>query len=289
MAGLNFDPGHLSAAWLIANAVGGIDEDNRAQPGVHILVTMGKDAGFLAASSVLAKRSDNEGPHKVFVPEKVFELKQLYEAVEEAITKFGRAIIVVSEGIRVYNTKNELVPLSSLLTATIAAKHMRRHRGERSKVTLGGTKGTDGFGGLTLSGTSLLGDYLQKMVEANLPKIGRVRAGTFGFEQRAFPFIVDLDRQGATAVARSAVKYALGGMTGSVALLPYDGGRLKTTLVPLEVAGSSKRSMPAEFLSEDGCGINQGAYLHYALPLIGEHNLMKKAELLPIFFTLKKD
>ena len=282
----NFTPGFPSAAWYVANVVGAIDRDNKAMPGVHILVTMGKDAGYLAAASTLAKRDERDAPHKVFVPEKIFEMEQLYAAVDDALAKFGRAIIVASEGIRIINRDGKQVLLSETLNATISSNGIRTIDDEHNTVVLAATKGTDGFGGLTLSGTSILGDYLQKRVEAHIPKVKRIRAGTFGYEQRVFPFYTQVDRKGAEIAAEAGVYFAMQGQTGSVALRPYDKIEIVADMAPLERVGNGKRQMPPEFLAEGGCGINVGAYKAYAMPLVGEENLVKKVDLLPVYFTL---
>ena len=79
------------------------------------------------------------------------------------------------------------------------------------------------------------------------------------------------------------------GESGSVVLTSYDGKRLETVFVPLEVVGNNgTRSLPSAFLSTDGCGISE-EFRKYAIPLIGEHNITKRAYLEPKFFSLKND
>src|ERR1700722_9292757 len=62
-------PGFGSAARFVAAAVLGDDMDNASLPGVKIDVIMGRNAGFLTAASVLARRKSTDGPHLIYVPE----------------------------------------------------------------------------------------------------------------------------------------------------------------------------------------------------------------------------
>src|SRR6266478_4225530 len=62
-------PGFGSAARFVAMAMMGDNFDNRSLPGVKIDVIMGRNAGFLTAASVLARRNPEDGPHLIYVPE----------------------------------------------------------------------------------------------------------------------------------------------------------------------------------------------------------------------------
>lgn len=92
-------PGFGSAALYVATAVMGLDVENRSTPGVAITVTMGHDSGFLAMSSCLARRRDDDGPHLVYVPEVKFDLAKFKRSVLRVYEKLGRAHVVVAEGI----------------------------------------------------------------------------------------------------------------------------------------------------------------------------------------------
>ena len=65
-------PGFGSAAKFVAQAFAGVNLDNRAIPGVYIGVVMGRHAGFLTASSCLARKYPDDGPHLIYVPERPF-------------------------------------------------------------------------------------------------------------------------------------------------------------------------------------------------------------------------
>jgi len=240
-------PGYGSSALFINSAISGIDMDNRALPGVHIIVTMGKNCGFLSAASTLSKKSDSDAPHKVYLPERDFSVDGFISDVHDTFSKFGRAVMVVSEGVGVRNGNGKVVELLSYL-----------------KKTQG-----DGFGGITLSGTGALGDFLVEQVKQKLG-IARARADTLGYSQRSFFNLrSNCDFFDAQLVGSDAVTYAMmDGNGGSVALLPLNGDGRRTTLVPLELVGGTKRGMPAKFISENSCGINLIEFQKYALPLV---------------------
>jgi len=65
-------PGYGSAAKFVAQAFIGLNLDNRALPGVHIGVVMGRNAGFLTAASAIAQKYPDDGPHLIYVMLRMF-------------------------------------------------------------------------------------------------------------------------------------------------------------------------------------------------------------------------
>ena len=61
-------PGYGSAAKFVAQSFIGLNLDNRALPGVHIGVVMGRHSGFLTAASSIAQKYPDDGPHLIYVP-----------------------------------------------------------------------------------------------------------------------------------------------------------------------------------------------------------------------------
>ena len=76
-------PGYGSAARFVAHAFQGDDADNRSLKGIKINVLMGRHAGWLTAASTLGKSTEEDGPHLVYVPEKVFNLDEFLKDVKE--------------------------------------------------------------------------------------------------------------------------------------------------------------------------------------------------------------
>jgi 6-phosphofructokinase 1 len=237
-------PGFGSAARFVAQAFMGVNLDNRALPGVYIAVVMGRHAGFLTASAVLAKKYPDEGPHLIYCPERAFSTERFLADVDRVYKEVGRCVVSVSEGIQDGTGKTILEQLA-----------------EREK---------DAHGNVQLSGTGALADLLADLVKAKL-KIKRVRSDTFGYLQRSFVGCVsDRDAHEAREVGEKAVQYAMwDNVDGSVVIKrPVQNYGVEYDLVPLaEVAGKTKH-MAEEFFNVDGNGVTQ-AFHNYCRPLVG--------------------
>jgi 6-phosphofructokinase len=238
-------PGYPSAAKFVAMAMMGDNLDNKSLPGVKIDVIMGRHAGFLTASSSLAKIYEDDGPHLIYFPERPFIIEKFLKDVDEVVKKYGRCLVAVSEGIS--DEKGE----------PIAAKF---------------TKEVDAHGNVQLSGTGALGDLLAELVKREL-KISRVRADTFGYLQRSFPGIYsEIDVKEAYKVGELAVKYALGKYeSGSVSIKREKGKKYKVYYEPVELESVARetRSMPDEFINSENNWVTE-KFIEYAKPLVGK-------------------
>jgi ATP-dependent phosphofructokinase / diphosphate-dependent phosphofructokinase len=247
-------PGFGSAAKFVASAFIGDNMDNRALPGVKINVLMGREAGFITAASILARRREDDGPHLIYLPERPFLLERFYEDVAAVVSKYGRCLVAVSEGIR----DNE-----GTHWATKLAKQVEK----------------DSFGNVQLSaGAGALGEFLAGMLKQKLPQIKRVRADTYGYLQRSFPGCTsEVDAWEARLVGQMGVSYAVGagGKDGSVALvrLPGTSYAVGTEFVALDRVAPSKppftKGVPCEYISPAGNYITD-KFLSYVQPLVGE-------------------
>lgn len=237
-------PGFGSAARFVASAFIGVNQDNRALGGVYIGVVMGRHAGFLTASSCLAKIFPDDGPHLIYLPERPFSIKKFLEDVEKVHKKYGRCMIAVSEGI----TDEEGTPILTKLVDEIE---------------------TDMHGNVQLSGTGVLGELLAKEIKKNL-NIKRVRSDTFGYLQRSFMGCVsDVDQHEAREVGERAVHFAVDGMKdGSVCIERVGDYAVNYVLKPLEEIAGKTRHMPDEYINEEGNGVTD-AYWSYVRPLVG--------------------
>ncbi|MCM8762298.1 MAG: 6-phosphofructokinase [Candidatus Omnitrophica bacterium] len=239
-------PGYGSAAKFVAMAVMGDNLDNISLPGVKIDVIMGRHAGFLVAASSLARIYEGDGPHLIYFPERSFSKEQFMKDVESVYSKYGRCLVTVSEGISDENGE------------PIASKFIKE---------------VDAHGNVQLSGTGALGDLLANFVRDEL-KISRVRADTFGYLQRSFPAIYsDVDAKEAYQVGVLAVRYATSGKleSGSVSIKRKKGKKYEVYFEPVELTKVAKetRSMPNEFINEDGNDVTK-AFIDYAKPLVGK-------------------
>ncbi|MDD5066140.1 MAG: diphosphate--fructose-6-phosphate 1-phosphotransferase, partial [bacterium] len=163
-------PGFGSAAKYVASYFMGDNLDNRSLPGIKLNIVMGRHAGFLTAASVLGRVDETDGPHLVYVPEFPVSLERMADDISAVHSKYGRALVAVSEGIK--NTDGKVMMESQI-------------------------KEKDSHGNIQLSGSGALGDFLtdqlkQKLGEKTGKKL-RVRADTLGYGQRHFPGIVSVN------------------------------------------------------------------------------------------------
>jgi len=239
-------PGFGSAARYVAQAFSGVNLDNRALKGVYIGVVMGRHAGFLTASSALAQKYFDDGPHLVYVPERAFVMENFLADVDRIYSKYGLCTIAVSEGI---SDKNGNPMITQLM-------------GEER----------DDHGNLQLSGTGALGDLLSQQIKKSLD-IKRVRSDTFGYLQRCFMGCrSDRDAREAREVGEKAVQYAMwDNVDGSVVIRrPVLNYSVDYDLVPISMVAGKTRHMPDNFINAEGNGVTDD-FRNYCRPLLGSN------------------
>lgn len=236
-------PGYGSAARFVTQAFMGANLDNRALKGVYIGVVMGRHAGFLTAASSIAKKYPDDGPHLIYLPERSFSMDQFLRDVKEVYDRYGRCVIAVSEGIQDQNG----VPI-----ATTLSKNVEK----------------DAHGNAYLGG-SALGELLGNEVKKHL-NIGRVRSDTFGYLQRCFVgCISDVDLMEAREVGEKAAQFALwDDVDGSVTIQRTGNYSVDYKLRDLKEIGGKTRTMPDEFINEQGNYVTE-AFYQYCRPLLG--------------------
>jgi 6-phosphofructokinase 1 len=246
-------PGFGSAARYVACATMGDNFDNASLPGVKINVIMGRNAGFLTAASVLARRNDSDGPHLVYVPEAPFAKEKFLADVDAVYSKRGRCIVSISEGICQPDGKTW-------------AEHMSDDNLDR-----------DAHGNIQLAGSGALGDFMAGLVTKNLTAPGgkklRVRADTFGYPQRSFPgFTSEVDATEARQVGREAAlasaKEGTGGQSIAILRKPTAKYEVEYKLTPLHTVARETKHLDHSYIV-NGNNISQ-AFIDYALPLIGK-------------------
>ncbi|WP_374659906.1 6-phosphofructokinase [Inhella sp.] len=237
-------PGFPSAARFVAQAFAGANLDNAALPGVYVGVVMGRHAGFLTAASALGKKFSDDGPHLIYLPERVFDIERFLLDVKATMERYGRCVVAVSEGIHDASGTPMLVKL---------AKDLEK----------------DAHGNVQLSGTGALADLLCEEIKAKLA-IKRVRGDTFGYLQRSFVGCVsDVDQREAREVGEKAVQYAMwGDRNGSVAIRRTGFYSADYDLLPLEAVAGKTRTMEDEFIAASGTDVTD-AFRLYLRPLLG--------------------
>jgi len=244
LVGSDHTPGFPSAARFVAQAFAGANLDNAALPGVYIGVVMGRHAGFLTAAAALGKKFAEDGPHLIYLPERVFEIERFLADVKDAYARYGRCVIAVSEGIH-------------------------DAAGRPILARLAGELEQDAHGNVQLSGSGALADLLCEEIKNRLG-IKRVRGDTLGYLQRSFIGCVsDVDQREAREVGEKAVQYAFFGQRdGSVAIKRSGYYSVDYELLPLEAVAGKTRAMEDEFIAASGTDVTD-AFRLYLRPLLG--------------------
>lgn len=234
-------PGYGSAAKYIATTVRELafDADATGQGDIVTVVeVMGRNTGWLAAASTLAKRRDhpNDAPHIVLVPESAFDAAKFADDVRRILKREKHCVVVAGEG---------LVDKDGNYVA----------------VEGGEAGGAAQFGGV--------GDHLREIVETQVG--AKVRVARLGVAQRAAAHLVSkTDADEAFLAGQAAVKAAINGESEKlVTLVRGDGDHYtcETGLASFADLVGNVKKLPAEWVNEDGISMNFQFY-RYATPLI---------------------
>ncbi len=182
-------PGFGSASKYIASVVKEIILDNLVYgtEGVAVVETMGRNAGWLAAASALAKTEDCTGPDILCLPEVPFDYNWFYNRIQDLRKEKKSMVVVVSEGVKNHD--------GVYLCEENAEKRVR-----------------DAFGHASLGGTAFqLTHFLR--TEMGL----KTRENILGSQQRSASHIVSrTDITEAFVAGGSAVQAALEGASGKM-------------------------------------------------------------------------
>ena len=238
-------PGYGSAAKYIATSMKEIIRDNESfgveKPTVCIVEIMGRHAGWLTAAAALSRGDDCSGPDAIYLPEVTFDMDKFMEKVKYLSETKSSVVIAVSEGI------------------ALADGRFVCELGNASDFV-------DAFGHKQLSGCAAT---LANKVAAETGL--KTRAVEFSTLQRAATHLASLtDINEAFQVGHDAVMAAEEGKTGMMITLDRNGDdpyQCGTSAYDIHAIANVERHVPAEWITEDGCDVNDG-YVKYARPLI---------------------
>jgi 6-phosphofructokinase len=243
--GTDHCPGYGSAARFVASAVRDTGRDTEAmgpERPVKIVEIMGRNAGWLTASSALAREYAGDAPHLVYVPERPVSLDQLVQDVERCYREREHVVIAMSEG---------------------AQDAPGRTLGEEFA-----SNEVDAFGHRMKGGVS---EFAAALIKERTGL--KVRIDKPNYLQRSFMLCassVDLDE--AYRVGRTAVREAFGGrLEGLVTLVRQPGPAYEcsTAIASLEEVANREKKLPQEFMNRAG-NWPTAAFLYYARPLVGQ-------------------
>jgi 6-phosphofructokinase len=237
-------PGYGSAARFLALATKDSSMNTISIPShypVKVIETMGRDAGWLAASSALGKRSYVDPPHIILMPEQRFNAERFLCQVQDVYRQLGYVVVVAAEAIR----DEQGQPLGAI-----------------------GKAGTDAFHHPLLSGAA---QHLIELVMHHLKL--RARFDKPGDLQRmASNSISRTDHEEAYLVGKMGTNALLDGESDKMITLVRHTEPVyhcTTGLVELAKVANEQRLMPEEYLDESKTMVSE-AFYDYALPLIGD-------------------
>ena len=223
---------------------------------------MGRNAGWIAAAAGLARRSEEDAPHIILLPEVPFVIEKFIAQVQHSLKKYKRCFIACGEGVKTPDG---------------------RYLGEA-----GGSFATDAFGHAQLGGAS---DAVRAIIETKVGvKCRTNRAGTA--QRNAMHFASATDVAEAYLVGAAAVEAALEGVNGKMITLVREGNgsdyRCTTGLAELEDVANGEKMLPAEFIGSDGISVTD-AFRDYARPLLaGQAEVEIADDGLPVYARLAK-
>ena len=251
-------PGFGSAAKYIATTMQEIIRDSEVYclDSVTIVEVMGRDAGWLTASSGVLRANGEIAPHLIYLPEVPFSISKFVEDVIN-IQKVHKAVVVaVSEGLR---HENGDYVASGYMSGAI-----------------------DVFGHQYLAG---LGKFLENIVKE---KIGcKVRSIELNVMQRCGSHIsskTDIDE--ACEIGGAAVKAALNGVSGKMMVFKRTSNSPYTIQIQaenIESIANNDKCFPTEWINATKNGITDEA-VEYFLPLINGEMEIQMKNGLPVHF-----
>jgi len=235
-------PGFGSAAKYLAVTLQEITRDSSVYnlPSVTVVEIMGRDAGWLTASSCVLRANEEQTPHLIYLPEASFTDQKFLNDIRAELKKTNTVIVAVSEGIKSDN-------------GSYAAEAFQ-------------SGADDAFGHKYLSG---IGKYLETLIRN---EIGcKVRSIELNVMQRCASHMVSkTDVDESFRIGSEGVKAAIAGNTGKmmafkrVSNQPYI---CSVTTVDVSEVANKEKKFPSEWINSEGNNVTDEA-IDYFLPLI---------------------
>ncbi len=261
--GTDHCPGFASAAKYIATSIMEINLDAKVYdtPMICVIEVMGRNAGWLTAAAKLANLK-GLGADLIYLPEIAFDVDKFVADVKGVMAKNNnKCIAVVSEGIK--NAEGVLVC-----------------------EALGQAGARDSFGHAQLGGVAAT---LANIVKAETGS--KVRAIELSLMQRCAAHCASAtDIEETFGAGKEAVKAAVNGETDKMVCYARKEGdkyECEYKLLPLELAANTEKTVPLEWITDNGTNISD-EFIAYALPLIQGETELPKEDGLPRFARLKK-
>ena len=252
-------PGFGSVAKYIATSVKEASLDIKSMcktsTKVFILEVMGRHAGWIAAAAELANDNENTYVHKILIPEIPLNEEAFLAGVQKDVEEFGYSVIVASEGLKNQNGK------------FYSASDKK-----------------DSFGHNQLGG---LAPKLANLIDKKLNY--KYHWSVSDYLQRSARHISSkTDIEQAISVGKAAANMALNNKNGFMPVIcrdsnsPYSWSIRESELIHI---ANKEKTVPANFISEDGFRISQDG-VDYLKPLTIGESYPKYRDGIPVYEQL---
>ena len=222
---------------------------------VFILEVMGRHAGWIAAAAELANDNENTYVHKILIPEIPLDEEAFLAGVQKDVEEFGYSVIVASEGLKNQNGK------------FYSASDKK-----------------DSFGHNQLGG---LAPKLANLIDKKLNY--KYHWSVSDYLQRSARHISSkTDIEQAISVGKAAANMALNNKNGFMPVIcrdsnsPYSWSIKESELMHI---ANKEKTVPANFISEDGFRISQNG-VDYLKPLTIGESYPKYRDGIPVYEQL---
>jgi 6-phosphofructokinase 1 len=245
--GTDHTPGYASAARtniLSVLQAGLLAHDMQRVDKFVVYQTIGRDAGWLAAATSLARKQECDPPHLVYMPERAFHCDEFLSDAKACVEQYGFLSVVCGEGIKY----SDGTPVSS---SNVKDKF--------NNTEFGATASTSVAFNLHAMLRKAYGWRGEFQIPESLIMCAADRA-------------VALDINEAIACGRRAVKLADKGESGQMVAMkrvPGDPYAVEYTTVPLSEVAVHTRPMPSEYVNERGNFVSS-KFKRYIEPLVGK-------------------
>jgi ATP-dependent phosphofructokinase / diphosphate-dependent phosphofructokinase len=245
--GTDHTPGFPSAAWsniLNVMQAGVLARDMKKVDQFVIYQTIGRDAGWLAAATAVAKRDEDDAPHLIYTPEHHFSKDKFLGDVEKCYSKYGWVSIVCGEGIKYADG----TPVSASVV-----------KDKFSNTEFGAMGGTS------------VAINLHRMISENFGFRGEFQI-TESLIMSDFVRTLTNDLREAFNCGVRAVRLAEEGQSGYMVTMervsdsPY---KIEYGKVPLRDVAVAARPMPPEYFNSEGNFVSE-KFMNYMRPLTGD-------------------
>lgn len=259
LMGTDHCPGFGSAAKYVATTFLELEKDCSVynQPSLTLVEVMGRNSGWLTASSALSKLNGGEGPSLIYLCEEFFQEDRFLEDVKEKLSDGRSVLVALSEGLK-----------------------------DESGKYIGGSESgkADNFGHTNTAG---VGKYLENLVKNKMDV--KVRSIELNIMQRCSGHITSKrDLEESRMLGQEALKLGLENKSGRMVGLkrltntPYE---IEVISTPIDRIANLEKKVPLDWISNSKNYVEK-ELMDYIKPLIEGEVKVDYENGIPKYFNL---